>query len=155
MFCFLLIVRVLNLQSSPGFKTTGWLQGRLSLLISFWGQSNKLQEFLETQWLKVNCLLTVLLLNTANRMKPVFIYFQGIMQKKYGASVLGKAENDWSWGLGGFKSPRGSRAMPWKMHECKCLNNFVFFFLKNTLKLWSIGWMWGKTFCQSFCCNPK
>ena len=45
-----LVVKVLDSQSrGPMFKTTGWLQSRLSLS-SFQGRSNEYQEFLETKW---------------------------------------------------------------------------------------------------------
>ena len=43
-----LVVKALDLQSkSPEFKTTGWLEGRLSFS-SFRGQSNEYLEFLGT-----------------------------------------------------------------------------------------------------------
>ena len=45
-----LVVKALDSQSrSPVFKTTGWLQGRLSLSF-FRGRWNEYQEFLGTEW---------------------------------------------------------------------------------------------------------
>ena len=55
-----LVVKVLDSQSrGPEFKFAGLLQGQLCLP-SFWGRLNEqYQELLETEWLKVNCLLVV------------------------------------------------------------------------------------------------
>ena len=48
------MVKVLDFQSrGPGFKTTGWLQGQLSLS-SFRGRSAEYQELLGIGWQKAD-----------------------------------------------------------------------------------------------------
>ena len=49
-FPIIVVVRVLVSQSrSPGFKTTGWLQGQI-IFPSFQGRLNKYQQLLGTEW---------------------------------------------------------------------------------------------------------
>ena len=49
-FPITVVVRAMDSQSrSPGSKTTGWLQGQLSLSF-FQGQLNEYQELLRNEW---------------------------------------------------------------------------------------------------------